>query len=156
MLFPIMPQRSPNRHVDAYCFPIPEQAGRGNRCDRFRKLQERFDRTGYSDTRGACSRYRYAKLGAEMRLFLSLVALCGLCQGAFAETPDCKMITDPATRLTCYDKINPPVASYPIPLPKPTARPLSVPQSDGTGYVGSPDEDEALVNAKMNGICRGC
>jgi hypothetical protein len=99
-----------------------------------------------------------------MRLFLSLVAICGLCQGvcqgARAEIPDCKMIADPATRLTCYDKINPPIATYPIPLPKPTARPFSVPQgsipSDGAGYVMSPNEDEALVNAKMNGICRGC
>jgi hypothetical protein len=89
-----------------------------------------------------------------MRLFLSLVAVCGLCQAARAEIPDCKLIADPATRLTCYDKINPPVATYPIPLPKPTARP--VPQSARTGYVGSPNEDEALVNAKMNGICRGC
>jgi hypothetical protein len=86
-----------------------------------------------------------------MRLFLSLVAICGLCQGVRAEIPDCKMIADPATRLTCYDKINPPIATYPIPLPKPTARP-----SDGAGYVMSPNEDEALVNAKMNGICRGC
>ena len=73
-----------------------------------------------------------------------------------AEIPDCKRIADPATRLTCYDKINPPIATYPIPLPRPTARPFSVPQAEGTGYVGSPNEDDALVNAKMNGICRGC
>ncbi len=91
-----------------------------------------------------------------MRLFLSLVAVCTLCQGARAEIPDCKRIADPATRLTCYDKINPPIATYPIPLPRPTARPFSVPQAAGTGYVGSPNEDDALVNAKMNGICRGC
>ena len=91
-----------------------------------------------------------------MRLLLLLVALGGLCQATRAEIPDCKRIADPAGRLTCYDKINPPIASYPIPLPKPTARPFSGPQADGTGYVGSPDEDEALVNAKMNGICRGC
>jgi hypothetical protein len=91
-----------------------------------------------------------------MRLFLSLVAACGLCQAARAEIPDCKLIADPATRLTCYDKINPPVATYPIPLPKPTARPVSVPQPANTAYVGSPSDDETLVNAKMNGICRGC
>jgi hypothetical protein len=91
-----------------------------------------------------------------MRLLLLLVALVGLGQAARAEIPDCKRIADPASRLTCYDKINPPIATYPIPLPKPTARPFSVPQTEGTGYVGSPNEDEALVNAKMNGICRGC
>jgi hypothetical protein len=90
-----------------------------------------------------------------MKLFFSLVALCALMQDALAETPDCKTITDPAVRLSCYDKINPPIATYPVPLPKPTARPLSMPQ-DSTGYMGSPDEEDALVNAKMNGICRGC
>jgi hypothetical protein len=90
-----------------------------------------------------------------MRLLLSLVAVCSLCEAAFAEIPDCKRIADPATRLTCYDKINPPIATYPIPLPKPTARPRSMPQADGAGYVSSADGDEALV-AKMNGICRGC
>ncbi len=91
-----------------------------------------------------------------MRLFFSLVVTCSLCQGALAEIPDCKRIADPATRLTCYDKINPPIATYPIPLPKPTARPLSVPQADSTGYVDSLSGEDALVNAKMNGICRGC
>jgi hypothetical protein len=92
-----------------------------------------------------------------MRLFFSLVALCVLMQSAaLAETPDCKTITDPATRLTCYDKLNPPIATYPIPLPKPTARPLSMPQTSGTDNVGSPGDEDAMVNAKMNGICRGC
>jgi hypothetical protein len=124
--------------------------------------QERFVRTTYSDTPGRlalliCQNLGADKiLGAEMRLLLSLIAVCSLCEGALAEIPDCKRITDPATRLTCYDKINPPIATYPIPLPKPTARPRSMPQSDGTGYVGSTEGDEALVNAKMNGICRGC
>jgi hypothetical protein len=91
-----------------------------------------------------------------MRLFLSLIAVCGMCQAALAEIPDCKLIADPASRLTCYDKINPPVATYPIPLPKSTARPASASQAGSSGYVGSPGEDEALVSAKMNGICRGC
>jgi hypothetical protein len=118
-------------------------------------IQERFDMTSYSDTPDQLT-LLHAKLGAEMRLFLSLVAVCGLCQTARAEIPDCKMIADPASRLTCYDKINPPVATYPTPLPKPTARPVSVPQSAGTGYAGSASDDEALVTAKMNGICRGC
>jgi hypothetical protein len=96
-----------------------------------------------------------------MRLLLLLVALTGLGQLARAEIPDCKRIPDPASRLSCYDKINPPIATYPIPLPKPTARPYSGSQAEGngyvgTGYVGSPNEDDTMVNAKMNGICRGC
>ena len=88
-----------------------------------------------------------------MRLLFSLVAVCALTHSALAATTDCKTITDPASRLTCYDKINPPIATYPIPLPKPTAHPLSTPQAEG---MGLPNEDDALVNAKMNGICRGC
>ena len=43
-----------------------------------------------------------------MRLFVALAALCALIQGAAAESQDCNAIADPALRLTCYDKINPP------------------------------------------------
>jgi hypothetical protein len=96
---------------------------------------------------------------AEMRLFLALVIFRALTQSAVAESQDCKTITDPALRLTCYDKINPPIATYPIPLPKPThAIPITRP--DGTvdylGGSGPTSEDDALVNAKLHGICRGC
>jgi hypothetical protein len=94
-----------------------------------------------------------------MRLFLSLVAACALiqgCQVSLAQTVDCKTITDPASRLTCYDKINPPIASYPIPLPKPTAQPRSMPDDDAMGSTDSPGQDDAAMVARMNGICRGC
>ena len=97
-----------------------------------------------------------------MRLFLSLVTVCALiqviqgCHVSLAQTVDCKTITDPATRLTCYDKINPPIATYPIPLPKPTARPLSMPGNDAIGSTDSPGQDDAAMVARMNGICRGC
>jgi hypothetical protein len=94
-----------------------------------------------------------------MRLFLSLVAVCALiqgCQVSLAQTPDCKTITDPATRLNCYDKINPPIATYPIPLPKPTVRPLSMPQNGDMGSTGLPGQDDTAMVTRMNGICRGC
>ena len=55
-----------------------------------------------------------------MSRIVVLVAIGTLAQAAGAETQDCKMLTDPALRLNCYDKINPPIASYPIPLPKPS------------------------------------
>jgi hypothetical protein len=94
-----------------------------------------------------------------MRLFVALVTLFALTQGAAAESEDCKTITDPALRLTCYDKINPPVATYPIPLPKPT-HPIPITRPDGTvdylGGSGSTSEDDAMMNAKLHGICRGC
>ena len=109
-----------------------------------------------------------------MRSFLSLVTVRALSLGcyvlgwqvlgwqvlgsqvALAQTPDCKTITDPATRLTCYDKINPPIATYPIPSPKPTARPLSMPQSSEMDSAGSTSGDDTAMVARMNGICRGC
>jgi hypothetical protein len=94
-----------------------------------------------------------------MRLFLSLVAACVLIQGhqvSLAQPVDCKTITDPATRLNCYDKINPPIATYPIPLPKPTAHPPSMPQNGDMVSTGSSGEDDDAMVARMNGICRGC
>ena len=105
-----------------------------------------------------------------MRLFLSLVTVGALIQGcqvslaqtqvSIAQTKDCKTITDPATRLNCYDKINPPIATYPIPLSKPlsepTARPTSTPRDGDMVSTGLPGEDDAAMVARMNGICRGC
>jgi hypothetical protein len=93
-----------------------------------------------------------------MRLLVALAALCAFTQGAAAESQDCKTITDPALRLTCYDKINPPVATYPIPLPKPT-HPIPITRPDGTvDYLGGsgPVGEDDIVNAKLHGICRGC
>ena len=93
-----------------------------------------------------------------MSRIVVLVAIGTLAQAAGAETQDCKMLTDPALRLTCYDKINPPVATYPIPLPKP-AHPIPLTRPDGTPGVSETSgtgADDPVVNAKMNGICRGC
>ncbi len=67
-----------------------------------------------------------------MRLYLVLAAACLVCRAAAAETPDCRAIADPVTRLACYDRAIPPTA------PAGTARPIrAVPQSkiDSTGYV---------------------
>jgi hypothetical protein len=91
-----------------------------------------------------------------MRSLVVLIALCMSAGAARSETQDCKTIADPALRLTCYDKIYPPIATYPIPLPKPSHFiPLTRP--DGTpGYAGSVDDDDVTVNSKMHGICRGC
>jgi len=69
--------------------------------------------------------------GRKMKLLAATVAICALSGTAFAETQDCKTLTDPAARLTCYDKINPPIATYPIPLPKP-AHHIPLTRPDGT------------------------
>ena len=92
-----------------------------------------------------------------MRFLAAMAAICAMTGAAFAETQDCKTLTEPAARLTCYDKINPPVATYPIPLPRPAhniplTRPDGMPGSTGVSDGG----DDAIVNARMNGICRGC
>ena len=97
-------------------------------------------------------------MGTDMRFLATLLGICALCQGAQAETVDCKTIADPASRLTCYDKINPPVATYPMPLTRPS-RPLPLATNPvGTRvYTDSTGGgDDAEVTAKMNGICRGC
>ena len=95
-----------------------------------------------------------------MKLLAVIVLLCTLSGTAFSETQDCKTLTDPAARLTCYDRINPPIATYPIPLPKP-AHHIPLTRPDGTPGSAGPEEssdsgDDAMMNAKMNGICRGC
>ena len=95
-----------------------------------------------------------------MRLLVALAALCALNGAAHAQAQDCKALSDPAARLTCYDKINPPIASYPIPLPKPShSIPLTRP--DGTPGMAETSDDgdsagDAMLHAKMNSICRGC
>ena len=97
-----------------------------------------------------------------MKFLVAMAALWALTGTAFAETQDCKTLTDPAARLTCYDNINPPVATYPIPLPKPShyiplTRPDGTPGSTGPEFsAGSDGADDATMYEKMNSICRGC
>jgi hypothetical protein len=92
-----------------------------------------------------------------MRFLAAMAVICAMTGTAYAERQDCKTLTDPAARLTCYDKINPPIATYPIPLPRP-AHNVPLTRPDGTlGSTGGSDSgDDAMVNARMNGICRGC
>jgi hypothetical protein len=95
--------------------------------------------------------------GLVMKTLVAIAVLVALTGAASAGTQDCKALADPAARLTCYDKINPPVATYPIPLPKPS-HPIPLTRQDGTPGNAEVSEsgDDAVVNAKMNGICRGC
>jgi len=89
------------------------------------------------------------------RFLAALIASCTLASAAFAQPQDCKTIADPALRLTCYDKINPPVATYPIPLPKPS-HPIPTTRADGSGAVGPQGDEDAELKAQMRNICRGC
>ena len=88
--------------------------------------------------------------GVEMRLIVILGAIFALSQAAFAQIGVCPSIADPASRLACYDK-----AAAALPA---TARPVAraaAPATDSTKYVDPVGED-AVVNAKMKNICRGC
>jgi hypothetical protein len=90
-----------------------------------------------------------------MRLFAAFAAICALfqtaiVQTAIAQTPNCKSIADSSARLACYDKAAPSAAA---------ARPLaSVPASktDTSKYVDSISAEDALMNARLRNICRGC
>jgi hypothetical protein len=93
-----------------------------------------------------------------MRLFSILASgvlvTSALCQTAIAQTPDCKSIADPATRLACYDKATPSAAASAA--AKPVQRAVPAPKADGTQYVDSIDAEDAIMNAKIKGICHGC
>ncbi len=88
-----------------------------------------------------------------MRLFSLLVATCALCQTAFAQTPDCKSISEPTARLACYDR----GATTVVPVaPGPAARAVPPSKVDSNKYVDSISAEDAIMNERMKGICRGC
>ena len=84
-----------------------------------------------------------------MKFLVLLAAICAFSQTAAAQTADCKSLPNPDARLACYDKSAPPAAS-PV---KPVLR--SVPPSSGK-YVDSIGAEDALMNARLKSICRGC
>jgi hypothetical protein len=86
-----------------------------------------------------------------MKRFALLVAICALSQTAIAQTPDCKSIADPGRRLACYDKAAPPPASSAAAKPKAPASKV-----DTTKYVDTISAEDAIMNARLKNICRGC
>jgi hypothetical protein len=91
-----------------------------------------------------------------MRLFAVLVAMCALSQTAAAQSPECKSITDPGTRLACYDKAAPPVASSVTGATAKPAPKAPVTKVDNSKYVDTIGQEDALMNARLKNICRGC
>ena len=82
--------------------------------------------------------------GIEMRLFAVIVALGALSQSALAQSPECRSIPDPGTRLACYDKAAPPTS----PTAKPLAPAARVSNPPGAGYVDFVSAEDARVNAQ--------
>jgi len=90
-----------------------------------------------------------------MRVPLALVILGTLTRCALAQgNEECRSIPDRTARLACYDREAPPLTSRAPPAPP--ARTAPALRSDSPKSMDSPGSDDDLVNARMNGICRGC
>lgn len=89
-----------------------------------------------------------------MKMIAALVALCALAQTAAAQTPECKSIADPGARLACYDRINPTRASSAV--AKPALRAPPARRAGDETYVDPIGAEDALMNAQLRNICRGC
>lgn len=87
-----------------------------------------------------------------MRLFALIVATCALSQAAIAQTQECKSIRNSARRLACYDKAAPAARSADAP---PSAR-VSTSEVDNPTYVDTISTENALMDARVKNICRGC
>jgi hypothetical protein len=98
------------------------------------------------------------KTGVEMRLLAVLVAISALSQSAVAQTGECKSIADSTARLACYDKAAPVAASAGKPAPSRTTAATKSPdaKADVAKYVDTISAEDALMNARLKNICRGC
>ena len=85
-----------------------------------------------------------------MRL-IALIFWGASAAGAAAQGPDCKVISDAVARLACYDKAAPPVAAGPRSAANPPRSKV-----DSEKYMESLSTEDAVVTARMKGICRGC
>ncbi len=93
-----------------------------------------------------------------MRMVAFALVLCAISRTATAQTSECKSIADPAARLACYDRSTPPAAASAAPRSALQSPALSAsrPTADDSKAREALDADDALVTARMNGICRGC
>jgi hypothetical protein len=93
-----------------------------------------------------------------MRFFASVCAICALSQTAIAQTGECKLIADATARLACYDKASPFAAPRPAvakPIAGVPAR-VRAAKIDSGKYVDTIGAEDALMNARLRNICRGC
>jgi hypothetical protein len=91
----------------------------------------------------------------EMRLLVLIVAIAALSQSANAEAPDCKSISNADARLACFDKAaTAPAASSGPAKRAPPATPVA--KVDNGKYVDTIGAEDAVMNARLKSICRGC
>ena len=97
-----------------------------------------------------------------MRLVAVLGAICALTQAASAEIGECGSIADAAAKLACYNHEAPPAparaatARHPVAARPPAAARPAASTGGSSKYVDQIGEEDAIVSAKMRGICRGC
>ncbi len=95
-----------------------------------------------------------------MKVIAIVAAICALSQTAIAQTGQCKAIADATARLACYDKAAPRAAAADKPaMARPlAAAPAKLPASkaDDGKYVDTISAEDALMNARLRNICRGC
>ena len=94
------------------------------------------------------------KKGIQMKLIAIVAAICALSQTALAQTGDCKGIADATARLACFDKTAPRATDKPA-MAKPLAA-LPASKTDSGKYVDTISAEDALMNARLKNICRGC
>lgn len=85
-----------------------------------------------------------------MKFWITALFFTLLCPPAFAATAECKAITDSRARLACYDRE---ATATPA---QPTARSAAGSKVDNGKYVDSIGAEDAIVNARLKNICRGC
>ena len=96
-----------------------------------------------------------------MRLMVLVGAICALSQTAAAQSSDCSAIADAAAKLACYNN-EPPRAPARAATARPAERPPTAaakpasPTTDSAKYVDKIGDEDAIVSAKIRGICRGC
>lgn len=90
-----------------------------------------------------------------MKILAVIGAICALCQTANAQTRECKGIADANARLVCYDKASPLAAQARPAAERPLAAPAKAPGDSGK-YVDAIGAEDALMNARLRNICRGC
>jgi hypothetical protein len=86
--------------------------------------------------------------------FVAFAAICALSQTAIAQTPDCKSIAGSGARLACYDKAAP--AAKPAVAARPLASSAPPSKTDNGKYVDTISAEDAMMNARLKNICRGC
>ena len=90
-----------------------------------------------------------------MRLLAMLAAIWALSQPAIAQIGECKSIADSGQRLACYDRAARPHGSSAA-AKQPRADAPKAAKVDTAKYVDTISAEDALMNARLKNICRGC